>query len=463
MAQLEEDAVNFEGLARDVAQWSSQFQAELKNRPVAASTGRGLPKRMLALNGNGARSAFDDFTAHIAPQLSASAGPRYLGFVTGGATPASIMADWLVAATDQNVAAPGDSIATEVELQAASWLLELFELPSSFEGILTSGATASNVLGALCARQHAGSQQNLDIAKAGLSGSEIEVFAATPHASMQKAFSFSGLGRDAITFVPCLPNSEKMDTNALKSMLKQSKSKGKIVVASAGTVTGTDFDDLREISKLCKIHKAWLHVDGAFGLFARLMPSCKHWTEGIELADSITADAHKWLNVPYDCGIFFCKHPKILQQTCSVAAPYLDIDNILPAFMDRGIENSRRFRALPVWMSLLAYGKNGYQQLVEKNCAQALALAKWISDSNDYELLVECKLNVVVFRPVGSRDKEVKIALKKINSTGKVYMTPGIWQGEAAIRAAFSNWQTSMKDVKIVCNALESLTGKDLV
>lgn len=460
VSQFDQDSANFENLAEEVTKWSGAFQSRLKQRSVAAPNSDGLSDMKLPLTGSGAREAFESFTVNIAPYLSGSAGPRYQGFVTGGATPASIMADWLVAVTDQNVMVPGDSIATEVEMQALSWLLELFELPDSFDGILTTGATASNVLGALCARQYAGERQSIDVARSGLSGVEIEVFSATPHASMQKAFGFIGLGRDVITKVPCLPNSEEMDVTALEKMLKKSNCDGKVIVANAGTVTGTDFDDLQAIAKLCKTYGAWLHVDAAFGLFSRLTPDRLHLTEGIELADSITADGHKWLNVPYDCGIFLTKHPYLLQQSCSVAAPYLDVGSALPAFMDRGIENSRRFRALPVWMTLMAYGKSGYEQLVENNCAQASALARWIDASEGYELSTPCKLNVVVFRPVGLNDEALKVVLNKINASGKVYLTPGAWQGKGAIRAAFSNWRTTMEDVEIICDVLESVMVK---
>jgi glutamate/tyrosine decarboxylase-like PLP-dependent enzyme len=242
---------------------------------------------------------------------------------------------------------------------------------------------------------------------------------------------------------------------ALALALALNRAPGKIVIASAGTVTGTDFDDLSAVSALCRQHQAWFHVDGAFGLFARLSPSRHDWTLGVELADSITCDGHKWLNVPYDCGLFFTRHPQILQQSCSVAAPYLDIGPGLPAFMDRGIENSRRFRALPLWMSLLAYGRQGYAQLVEDNCSQALALAQWIAQSADYELLAPCRLNVVVFRP-RAPGQEVKSCLQRINQSGQVFMTPGQWQGREAIRAAFSNWRTTQDDVRQVCALLET-------
>ncbi|MCJ8298306.1 MAG: aminotransferase class I/II-fold pyridoxal phosphate-dependent enzyme [Pseudomonadales bacterium] len=288
---------------------------------------------------------------------------------------------------------------------------------------------------------------------AGIGDAKIDVFSACPHASSKKAMAFIGLGRDSIITVPCLAESEAMDVSALKSLLAASNSPGKVVIASAGTVTGTDFDDLQQIAQLCKEYQAWLHVDAAFGLFSRLLTDQLSLTAGIEHADSITCDGHKWLNVPYDCGMFFTKHPETLQQVCSVSAPYLDISNALPAYMDRSIENSRRFRALPGWLTLKAYGLEGYRNIITDNCDQATALANWLEQSADYELLTPCRLNVVVFKP-NNRQRDIKKFLTSLNQSGQVYLTPGMWNGQQAIRVAFSNWRTSMQDVEIVCQLL---------
>ncbi|MCB6184908.1 hypothetical protein LIN78_15275 [Leeia sp. TBRC 13508] len=453
MNQFNADFSSLPQLAESVSRWAIDFQQTLSERPVGCLNAPNLLEGGLPEVGLGAKQAFAEFEHRVAPFLNASAGPRYLGFVTGGTTPAAMLGDWLVSACDQNVASPGDSISSAVELQALAWLRQLLELPEEFSGILTSGATASNVLGVICGRQFAGKQQGQDIARDGLAGASIEVFSATPHASAQKALSFAGLGRNQFTQIARLDNSEAMDVNALALALRESSAAGKIVLASAGTVTGTDFDDLEAIAALCRAHQAWLHVDGAFGLFARLSATRHAWTKGIELADSITSDSHKWLNVPYDSGIFFTRHPEILQQSCSVAAPYLDVESSLPSFMDRGIENSRRFRALPLWFSLQAYGREGFAALIESNCAQASMLADWIEQSPGYELLHPCRLNVVVFRPT-SDTVSVKERLKQINQSGKVLLTPGMWDGKSAIRAAFSNWRTTTADVEIVCDIL---------
>lgn len=455
MGLMNKDLETFDTLSNSVAHWSAKFQAQLDQYQVA-NTNNPLPiLESLEQNGLGAEKAFDEFSKKIAPFLSGSAGPRYLGFVTGGVTPAAILGDWLTSAVDQNVMVPGDSISTAIELQVLTWLRELLAINDEFEGVLTSGATTANLLGIITARQFAGERQHLDIGRNGLGNAQIEVFSACPHASMKKVISFSGLGRESIIKVPCLPECEEMDVAALGKMLSESQCPGKIVIASAGTVTGTDFDDLVRISSLCKKYDAWLHVDAAFGLFSRLIPELLDHTNGINNADSITCDAHKWLNVPYDSGIFFTRHAEMLNRACSVNAPYLEVSNSLPAFMDRGIENSRRFRALPIWMSLKAYGKNGYRELVKKNCDQAASLAEWILKSSGYELMTSCKLNVLIFRP---KNPAVNVAelLSVINQSGLVYLTPGVWFGSQGIRAAFSNWRTEQKDIETVCEVLEN-------
>lgn len=398
MSQMQSDHSNFNVLSEKIRAWVSSFQQQLPARAVALVNDPQLAEQDLNQQGPGTEAAFQAFIEQIAPGLSATTGAKYFGFVTG--------------------------------------------------------ATASNILGLLCGRQYAGAQQGLDIARDGFGGAQIAVFSATPHASTQKAMAIAGLGREQITRVECLPDSEAMDVDALAQLLAACASPGKIVVASAGTVTGTDFDDLVAIAKLCQQHNAWLHVDAAFGLFSRLLPEKLALTQGIELADSITADGHKWLNVPYDCGIFYTRHMAYLQQVCSVAAPYLDIGSNAPAFLDRGIENSRRFRALPVWMTLYAYGVEGYRQMIANNCAQALQLANWIAASDQYELLSPCNLNVVIFRPRLCSESEVKQCLRQINDSAQVFMTPGVWQGSGGIRAAISNWKTTAEDIEQVCQLL---------
>lgn len=399
-------------------------------------------------------------TEQVIPFLSASAGARYWGFVTGGANPAALFADWLVSTFDQNVSKDGDSIASSVERQTLDWLKTLFYLPNEFNGIITTGATSANFLAAIIARQFSGHQQGIDIALTGMQGLSVEIFSACPHASMIKGIGLAGFGQQQVTYIDTLADSEEMDAKHLAKSLQKSSAKSKIVVASSATVTATSFDDLVSISKLCRQHKAWLHVDAAFGLFERITSGNKGKTKGIEFADSITVDFHKWLNVPYDAGAIFTQHQNLLKQSCEVSAPYLTNNESHPPFLSLGIENSRRFRALPIWFTLLKYGRDGINGWVQQNILQAKDLANWIEQHPAFELSIPCHLNVVVFRPrlKHLNDKQADIYttsfLQLVNQQGCIFLSSGIWQGKKIIRAALSNWQTSMSDIQ---KAKESL------
>jgi len=394
----------------------------------------------------------------VQPNLSASNAGRYWGFVTGGANPVATYADWLVTTFNQNVSKGGDSVASAIERQTLAWLCELFELPQSFKGIFTTGATAANLLAAFTARQFAGQQQDIDIAKSGMKHLDVSIYSATPHASMVKSLGLAGFGQDNWQPVSCNIDEESMNIKALEEALMKCTAKSKIVIASAGTVTGTDFDDLVAISALCKAHNAWLHVDAAFGIFERLISGTEGKTRGIEHADSVTLDCHKWLNVPYDCGVFLTKHIPLLQATCEVNAPYLVGAENEIAFMSLGIENSRRFRAFPVWATLMAYGRAGVSERIQANIHQAGMLASWIKASNKFCLIKPCELNVVIFKPnpdVLNLTSDECIA--KLNASGQVFLTPGRWNGEPIIRAALSNWSTCDEDVQRVIATLNTL------
>ncbi|NQZ86618.1 MAG: aspartate aminotransferase family protein [Colwellia sp.] len=433
------------------------FHSDLANRDVASKK-MAIPYEKLPVKGIDFDRLNEYISENIQPNLSASNGGRYWGFVTGGANPVATFADWLVTTFNQNVSKGGDSIASFIEQQTLTWLCELFELPTSFKGIFTTGATAANLLAAFTARQYAGDQQGIDVAKNGLKDLDVSIFSATPHASMIKSLGMAGLGQNSWQKITCKINSEAMDVNDLAQALLNSKSKSNIVIASAATVTGTDYDDLVAVAQLCKKHNAWLHVDAAFGIFDRLLAGKQGKTRGIELADSITLDCHKWLNVPYDCGVFLTQHQRLLKDSCHVDAPYLASDNQDVAFLSLGIENSRRFRAFPVWATLMFYGKEGIKDQINRNVDQAKQLAEWIDESTDYILVKPCELNVVLFKPnqenLGLTSQE---CMDKLNKSGQVFLTPGSWQGEAIIRAALSNWATTDDDIKLVIKTLSEL------
>ncbi|MFN8484751.1 MAG: pyridoxal-dependent decarboxylase [Anaerolineae bacterium] len=439
------------------------FLQSLPDRPAAAPP-VDLGPATLPQAGVGAQAALRDFRARIEPTLSGSAGPRYFGLVTGGSTPAALAADWLVGAYDQNVSNAVGSAAAGVEAQALDMLRQFFDLPPDFAGVLVTGGTMANFVGLAAARQWAGEAMGVDIAEEGVAAApDIAVFSTTPHASAVKALAMLGLGRRSIRHVATQPGREAADVDALRAALAAHGGRPAIVLASACTVNTADFDDVAAVAEIARAHNAWLHVDAAFGLFARLSPTFADLARGVEMADSIAADGHKWLNVPYDCGFTFCRHPDVQERVFRVSAPYLSrLGGAAPDYLNRGPENSQRFRALPVWMTLMAYGREGYREIVERNCRVAAGLGAWIEASPLFELLAPLRLNIACFRLSDAAlhgqppDMATARLVDRLHRDGRVFVTPTTYGGGPAVRAAVSNWSTADADLPIVCAALET-------
>ncbi|MGL5083228.1 MAG: pyridoxal phosphate-dependent decarboxylase family protein [Microcoleaceae cyanobacterium] len=467
----EDELAQFSKLLAAASEIALNYLNSLADRPVAwTDSTLGLSPNLadsLAETGCGTAQTLEKFQQEILPYLSASPGSRYWGFVTGGTTPAALVGDWLGSATDQNLMVPGDSIATAVELTVLDLLKDLFSLSrEGFVGTFTTGATASNLVSLATARQWGGLKLGQNIAQDGLTSlDQFAIFATTPHASQLKIQGILGFGQRHWIKVRGLPDAngregEAMDVQDLKLKLEATAAPVKIVVSSAGTVTTTAFDDFCTIAQLCQYHQAWHHLDGAFGLFARCSSHYRHLTAGVELADSITVDCHKWLNVPYDCGVVFTQHQELLEETFSVGAAYLKTGDQWPSLMNRGIENSQRFRGLPIWFALTAYGSHGVQKTVESCCQCAHELAEWIEASAGYQLLLSPTFNVVLLAGKFEGDLvavnvQNQRLLQAINQSGKVFLSPGNYQGQFCFRAAFSNWRTTAKDVEIAIEALE--------
>lgn len=429
-----------------------QFLQHLPTRP-AGHVLESLPHDTLPEEGLGAITALTRFREKYETQLSGSPGPRYWGFVTGGSTPAALAGDWLASTYDQDVGSDGNSIATTVERETLHLLRTLFALPETFEGAFVSGATQANLVALATARQWVAQQLGFDASEMGLwNMPRIPVLGGAPHASILKALSILGMGRQSVEQLPCLPGRLIVDTQAVAQRLATLEGKPAIVVASAGEVNTGDFDDIEALAALCKTYGAWLHVDGAFGLFAACDPAHAHLLRGLAAADSITTDGHKWLNVPYDCGIIFTRHITLQEQVFKAAAAYLGAG---PDMLHRTPENSRRFRALPAWMTLMAYGRAGYQELVARCCHLAQQLGQRIEQSPQFELLAPVRLNIVCFALRNANEKQRDQFLQALKQDGRVLLTPTFYAGKPAIRAALVNWSTTEQDVTLVLEALE--------
>lgn len=421
-------------------------------------------------DGSGTLSAVAELVERARETATRSSGPRFFGFVMGGGTPAALAADWLTSTYDQVAFGWASSpFAARLEQVAIDWLCQLFELPEAFGGVLTSGATMANFVGLTAARNWWAEERGVDVEANGLTGLPAPLILSSGylHPSAAQAIGMLGLGqanarrltRDGVG---------RLDLAALERELEQADGPA-IVIANAGEVNAGDFDPIADIADLAERHGAWLHVDGAFGLFARLAPATRALTEGVERADSVVSDGHKWLNVPYDCGFAFVRDLERLPRALNVGAPYLPSpDDAHPNFGFLSPENSRRARALPVWATLRAYGRAGYRELVERHLALAQRLAERVDSAPELERLADVQLNIVCFRahPAGLDEADLDAFNHRIGAAiradGRIYVGTTTYAGRAALRPAIVNWLTTDADVDLLVDVVRELVAAEL-
>jgi glutamate/tyrosine decarboxylase-like PLP-dependent enzyme len=390
-----------------------------------------------------------------------SGGPRFFHWVIGGSTPAALAADWFAVLIDQNAGAWDMSpIAAQLEELSLAWLQDLFGLPAEWSGVLTTGATTANFAALAAARQWWGEHQQVDVATDGLVGlPRIPVFTSGfVHTSSLKALAMLGVGREQVTY--CVADETgRLDLAELERGLARLDGAPAIVIANAGEVNAGHFDPIADMSRLAREHNAWLHVDGAFGLFARTSPRTAKLADGVDRADSVISDGHKWLNVPHDCGFAFVRDPTLLTKVFSASASYLDEE----VFAFRAPDLSRRARALAVWATLAAYGRNGYRAIVERCVDNAAHVADAVEEADEFELLAPAPLNVVCFRyrppdiPEAELD-ELNLRIgRAILRDGRVYVGTTRWAGAVAFRPAFVNWQTTTADADLMLETIREL------
>ncbi|MCG5216228.1 pyridoxal-dependent decarboxylase [Streptosporangium soli] len=445
-------------LLADAARLLGERAAGLDTRPVAGDAAH-PPPVPLPREGVGGLAALETFLRDWEPGFSGSAGPRYLGFVTGGATPAAVLGDWAVSVFDQNVMSTGDSCAAELESQTIGWLREMFGLSHRHHGMTVTGATAANLVGLAIGREWLGEQRGTIVSDAGAAAlGPVTILSGSPHASVYKAASILGFGRDSVRQVATRPGREAVDVGALATALRERPDEPVIVVANAGTVNTVDFDDLAALAELRESHPFWLHVDGAFGAYAALLDSRRHLVDGLDAADSVCVDLHKWLNVPYDCGAQFTRRRDLQARVFASLGAYLGVlDDDHPEPVHLTVENSRRLRALPAWMTLLAYGLDGHRKIVQDSVDRAGELARLLDADPAWRVLAPVIMNVVCFTPAGEPDPAaVARLLERVGASGEAFLTPTVYAGVPAIRAAFSSWKTTADDVGRVKAALDA-------
>ena len=452
---------------RRAAEAAHRYLAEIDHdrvrRPDAevalASLDRGFPEE-----GDGAVGALDDLLRASDGALRSS-GPRFFHWVVGGGTPAALAADWLTSTWDQNAFSWDSSpIGTATEELAIAWLKQLFELPPSWGGVLTTGATMANFTGLAAARTWWARRHGVDLDARGFSGlPPVPVFSSGYiHPSATKALAMLGLGRDAVRRFT-RDDIGRLDIAALEAALRDLGGSPAIIVGNAGEVNAGDFDPIDAMADLAQRYDAWLHVDGAFGLFARVTPSASHLARGVERAHSVISDGHKWLNVPYDSGFAFVRDASLLAGAFAIGAAYLPKPGEHPLYGGVGPEASRRARGIAVWATLRAYGRQGYREMVERHLELAQRLAKRVDEAPDLERLADVPLNIVCFR---YRPKEAKAEeLDALNlrlgaellADGRVYVGTTRYRGVVALRPAIVNWRTSEADVDLLFDVVREL------
>jgi glutamate/tyrosine decarboxylase-like PLP-dependent enzyme len=423
-------------------------------------------------HGSGTLSALQELVDRGLPGATASAGPRFFHFVTGGATPAALAADWLASAIDQNsfswVSSP---LGSRVERVAVAWLKDLFRLPASWGGVLTTGATMANFTGLAAGRRWWGLELGRDIDREGWSSlPPMPVLSSGYiHSSAVKALAMLGIGRESVRRFAADP-SGRLDLEAFERALQSLNGRPAVVIATAGEVNAGDFDPVAAMAEIAHRHHAWLHVDGAFGLFARASSTALELAAGVDNADSVIADGHKWLNVPYDCGFAFVRDPELMHGTFALTgAPYLPVGtDERPSFGDRGPEASRRARALAVWATLRAYGSDGYREMIDRHIGLAQRVSRQVAAADDLELMAPVRLNVVCFRwaPKGRSDEAADELNRRLGQAvlrdGRVYFGTTVYRGRVAFRPAIANWRTTEADADMIVDVTrELIDGQD--
>jgi glutamate/tyrosine decarboxylase-like PLP-dependent enzyme len=441
-------------LYRQAADYAADFVETLQTRPIRAeadvdeltsSLGGPLPE-----GPTDPRAVIASLVENVEPGLCATPSGRFFGFVIGGAVPASVAADILTSAWDQNaglyVAGPAAAVVEEV---CRGWLIELLGLPPHVSVAFVTGAQMAHVTALAAARHHVLEKAGWDVPQQGLAGApEIRVVvAAKRHVTVDRALRLLGIGASSLDLVP-VDDQGRMQVEQLRFGDGPT-----IVCGQAGEVNTGAFDDLDAIADAAAGAGAWFHLDGAFGLWAAASPELRHLVRGAERADSWTVDCHKWLNVPYDSGLAFCAHPDAHRAAIAVTASYLVFgrDERERDQMDWTPEFSRRARGFTVYAALRSLGRSGVAEMVERSCEHARLFARLLEEGGG-TILNDVVLNQVLVRfGDGERTREV---IRRVQEDGTCWLGGTEWQGEHAMRVSVSNWRTTREDVERSVDAI---------
>jgi glutamate/tyrosine decarboxylase-like PLP-dependent enzyme len=433
-------------LLQNAAQRSITYLDNIASRSVAPSpeavAGLSILKELLPANPVPPEDVLRLLDEVCSPAIMGMAGPRFFGFVIGGSLPVTLAANWLAGAWDQNSALYNVTPATAMlEQVALGWLLDLFELPPDCGGAFVTGATMANFCALAAARHAVLTRAGWNVEADGLFGAPpvTVVVGAEAHTTLFKAIGLLGFGRNRLVKVP-VDGQGRLRAEAFPRL-----SGPTIVCLQAGNVNSGAFDPFPEVIERAHKAGAWVHVDGAFGLWATTAPTRKYLTAGMAAADSWATDAHKWLNVPYDSGLAFVRDTEALRAAMAVTAEYLPTTSPNRNPSDYTPELSRRARGVEVWAALRSLGRQGVTDLIERTCRHARRFAEGLSGAR-FQVLNEVVLNQVLVS-FGDAEKTQKV-IAGIQSDGTCWCGGTVWQGKTAMRISVSSWATTDVDVE---------------
>ena len=442
------------------------YLEHVRERPIwqpVSSESRAALRRPLPRTAEGAGRAYDDFVEHVLPYPMGNIHPRFWGWVIGTGTPLGALAELLAATMNPNVGG-GDHGATYVEAQVLDWCKEMLGFPMEASGLLVSGGSMANLIGLAVARN---ARAGFDVRKEGVRGAPgvLTVYGSSEiHSSIQKSVELLGLGNGALRQIPVNDRFE-MDLGALEATIARDRAAGCIpiaIVGSAGTVNTGAFDDLAALAGIAERERIWYHVDGAFGAIAALDAELRPRLAGMERADSVAFDLHKWMYVPYEAGCILVRDAAAHRDTFTLTPGYLArargglaAGEIWPS--DFGIELSRGFKALKIWMTFKEHGIDRFATLVRQNVEQARHLERLVRESAELELLAPVPLNIVCFRYRGDgtlSDAELDALndelLVRLHEKAVAVPSTASIRGRKAIRVAITNHRTRREDLDLL-------------
>lgn len=430
-------------------------------QPMPSALREGF-RQTLPREGQDAQALYDRFLTDIRPYSNGNTHPGFMGWVQGAGTPIGILAEMLAASLNDNCGGR-DHAAIEVERQVIRWAASMVGMPETASGCLVTGSSLANFIGIITASRAV----DPDLRVKGVGASRLVGYAArTAHGCVSRAFDLAGFGSDALRFVP-VDDLYRMDVSALRAQIAADRAQGFqpfIIVGTAGSVDCGAVDPLDELAAVARAESCWFHVDGAFGAFARLSPEHAIMLDGIEQADSLALDFHKWGQVPYDAGCVLVRDPALHAQAFAQSLSYLTradrgLAGNAPWPCDFGPDLSRGFRALKVWMTIAHYGADRLGEMVNACCEVARYLAGCVEEDERLLLMAPVALNIVCFTLAGFDDEAIDTLVKDLHESGVAAPSTTRIEGQLVIRAAIVNHRTTRATVDAMLGKLVELAG----